>query len=273
MNRTTFVTLIASTGLLSGISHADTTLVVPAGSTAGVDVTLTISTFLGSSTNDDSGTVTIDASEITVNPNPGSEPFTSMLITEHVILTSGADLSFCFYPIFGACGLNLAVDVDQLDVTLANDINVSVDAAGNWTAANANYDLVMQLSYDGGSIVGTGTADATASASISVSGNIDLDDGTLQLSQLDLETIDIVIDPETLPTGLDGLQVVVDTDFSEVVYSGPYNICDLDGDGQVGGSDLTILLGRWGQCCVADLNGSGSVDGADLSILLSCWSG
>ena len=46
----------------------------------------------------------------------------------------------------------------------------------------------------------------------------------------------------------------------------------VDGDGVVGGADLTILLGEWGSCCVGDLNGDGIVDGADLTILLSCWS-
>ena len=270
--RTTFPALAISAGLVAGISQADTTLVVPPGSSADVDVTLSISTFLGGASDDASGVVDIDESLMTVDPNPGSEPFTSMLITEHLIFTSGADLSFCFYPIFGTCGLTLQVDVDQLDVTLANDLNVAVDASGNWSASAANYDLVMRLSYDGGAIVGTGTADATASASISVAGNVDLDNGELRVSQLDLETINIEIDPATLPDGLDTLQVVVDTDFSDVVYLGNFNVCDLDGDGVVGGADLTILLGEWGSCCVGDLNGDGIVDGADLTILLSCWS-
>jgi hypothetical protein len=273
MNRPILASLIAVTGLATGIAQADTTLVVPDGSTAGVDVTLTIGTFLGSDSDSSSGLVNIDASEITVDPNPGSEPFSSMLITDHTIYTSGANLQFCFYPIFSSCGLTLDVSVEQLDVTLANDINVSVDSSGNWTAANANYDLVMLLSYDGGSLVGSGTADATASASISVSGNVDLDSGILRISELDLETINIEIDPATLPDGLDTLQVVVETDFTGVVYQGGFNACDLDGDGSVGGSDLSILLGYWGNCCRGDLDGNGNVDGADLSILLSCWTG
>ena len=50
------------------------------------------------------------------------------------------------------------------------------------------------------------------------------------------------------------------------------NICDLDGDGSVGGSDLTILLGAWNSSDpVSDLNGDGNVGGADLTILLGCW--
>ena len=50
------------------------------------------------------------------------------------------------------------------------------------------------------------------------------------------------------------------------------NPCDLDGDGNVGGSDLTILLGAWGtNDPAADLTDDGIVGGADLTVLLGCW--
>ncbi len=48
---------------------------------------------------------------------------------------------------------------------------------------------------------------------------------------------------------------------------------DLDGDGDVGASDLAILLGSWGPCegCPADFNGDGIVNAADLAQLLGAW--
>lgn len=48
---------------------------------------------------------------------------------------------------------------------------------------------------------------------------------------------------------------------------------DLDGDGQVGGSDLASLLAEWGSCggCAADLDGDGQVGGLDLTIMLGAW--
>jgi len=51
---------------------------------------------------------------------------------------------------------------------------------------------------------------------------------------------------------------------------------DLDGDGDVDGSDLGLLLGAWGPCgncsaCAADLNGDCTVDGGDLGALLGDW--
>jgi hypothetical protein len=53
-------------------------------------------------------------------------------------------------------------------------------------------------------------------------------------------------------------------------------IGDFDGDGVVGGADLSLMLGGWGLCpdaadCIADLTGDGLVNGADLSLLLGAW--
>ena len=45
---------------------------------------------------------------------------------------------------------------------------------------------------------------------------------------------------------------------------------DLDNDGEVGGSDLAILLSWWNSP-VADLNGDKTVDGSDVTILLAAW--
>jgi choice-of-anchor B domain-containing protein len=47
---------------------------------------------------------------------------------------------------------------------------------------------------------------------------------------------------------------------------------DLDGNGTVGPSDLTILLSQWGTAGSADLDGNGVVGASDLAILLAAWS-
>ncbi|MEY3022830.1 MAG: hypothetical protein RIS86_2028 [Planctomycetota bacterium] len=48
-------------------------------------------------------------------------------------------------------------------------------------------------------------------------------------------------------------------------------VADLDGDGEVAATDLSILLGAWGTSSPADLDGDGQVDAADLAILLAAW--
>lgn len=50
---------------------------------------------------------------------------------------------------------------------------------------------------------------------------------------------------------------------------------DVDGDGVVGGSDITAVLSDWGGASsngiASDIDGSGRVDGADLALLLASW--
>ncbi len=51
----------------------------------------------------------------------------------------------------------------------------------------------------------------------------------------------------------------------------PVNPADLDGDGVVSASDLSILLGNWGASGVGDIDGNGVVNAGDLSALLAAW--
>ena len=49
---------------------------------------------------------------------------------------------------------------------------------------------------------------------------------------------------------------------------------DLNGDGNIGFSDLTTILGGWGPCdgiCPADINGDGNVGFSDLTTVLGAW--
>jgi hypothetical protein len=46
---------------------------------------------------------------------------------------------------------------------------------------------------------------------------------------------------------------------------------DLDGDGNIGAADLSLLLASWGAGGAADLNDDGIVGAADLSLLLAAW--
>ena len=49
---------------------------------------------------------------------------------------------------------------------------------------------------------------------------------------------------------------------------------DLDQDGMVSGSDLTVILSQWGcrgEQCEGDLNDDGVINGADLTVILSNW--
>ncbi|MFO0963953.1 MAG: hypothetical protein U0625_13755 [Phycisphaerales bacterium] len=55
--------------------------------------------------------------------------------------------------------------------------------------------------------------------------------------------------------------------------AGVCSICDADlsGDNIVGGADLGLLLGNWGNAGAGDLNNDGIVNGADLGVMLGAW--
>jgi formylglycine-generating enzyme required for sulfatase activity len=52
-------------------------------------------------------------------------------------------------------------------------------------------------------------------------------------------------------------------------------LAEIDGDGVVTGSDLSLVLGQWGPCanCDGDSNDDNQVDGIDLAAVLSRWGG
>lgn len=56
-----------------------------------------------------------------------------------------------------------------------------------------------------------------------------------------------------------------------VLGSAPPCPADLDGDGQVGGSDLGTLFSQWGGPGSADLDGDGLVGGSDLGAVFAAW--
>lgn len=61
-------------------------------------------------------------------------------------------------------------------------------------------------------------------------------------------------------------------EFAFNVETGPPCDGDINDDGQVDGSDLSLILGFWGSASVLhDLDENGIVDGADLAIVLGEW--
>ncbi len=74
-------------------------------------------------------------------------------------------------------------------------------------------------------------------------------------------------------------QIATNANNAEIGFSGavlltPILEGDLDGDGNVTATDLSILLSAWGSCtrCGADLDRDGQVGASDLAMLLAAWS-
>ena len=82
-----------------------------------------------------------------------------------------------------------------------------------------------------------------------------------------LVELTILLDDQDLP-GAIGHQL--DLDLLVVVEDDADIPGDLNGDGQVNGEDLAVLLGSW-STPANDIDGDGTVDGIDLAILLGNW--
>lgn len=67
----------------------------------------------------------------------------------------------------------------------------------------------------------------------------------------------------------DGDGITVDD--VQFAVASPTCAADLNGDGQVNGADLGLLLANWNGSGTGDLDGSGAVTGADLGELLAAW--
>jgi hypothetical protein len=85
--------------------------------------------------------------------------------------------------------------------------------------------------------------------------------------------------PQIISGNDDGIEIIASENGNvilrprlEVTYRAPKPVTpgDLDGDGVVGASDVSLMLLDFGLCagCTSDLDGNGEVDGGDLSFLL-----
>jgi glucose/arabinose dehydrogenase len=73
------------------------------------------------------------------------------------------------------------------------------------------------------------------------------------------------------PVSGDLLAIRWDQNPIRIVPPAPACPADLDGDGQVAGGDLGLMLAGWNQPGASDLDHDGTTNGSDLGLLLSAW--
>ena len=254
---------LLSAGGLAGADDVEL-LVTPTNIPVGVEMTLDVPVF-GSSTASDSTSAFISSSDFVVSPD-GS----SITIKQHQLIAEGAQINLEFYCGLFGCLETLDVTISTLKIDLANEYTVPL-TGNQWSITDAQYNLDVTYEYVG-NLVGSGSSQTFASDAATISGSFSESGGILTINNLNLDAVEVAVAPDSLPSGVNSIDIVVDANISSLVYEGVAGIPqDLDNDGNVCGSDLTILLAQWGTSGSADFDGDGFVGGPDLTALLAAW--
>ena len=256
-------TAACSIGCLAGANDVEL-VVTPANIPVGVQMDLDVGV-LGPSSGSDSTTAFISSSTFLVAPDGGS-----ITIKEHQLVAQNAQLTLEFFCNIFFCVETLDVTISTLNIDLGEEYTVPLNG-NQWTIPDALYNLDITYEYVG-NLVGSGSSQTFASDSATISGRLTEDGTTLTIDNLDLAPVQVAVLPESLPSGVNSIDIRVDANLNSLVYEGvPSAPEDLDGDGLICGSDLTILLAQWGSAGPADFDGDGFVGGADIATLLAAW--
>jgi hypothetical protein len=242
------------------------------GSTAGLTLTVTIDTSIGTSSDVDT-TVQQVTGFANANFDPAVPPFLAMELPELEFNLGTGDVSYDLFclPIFGC---------QTLDITVSDFIirlgkgGVSAPFEGN-TAFFPDAPFVSSFNYsvtgDLVNIEGSNVVPDFYSFGADV---LPLKEDDLLMDNLLLQTFSFELDPADLPVGVNSVTIEAQVDLSGTALFGTLeSACspgDFNCDGCVDGGDLGFLLAAWGTPG-GDLSGDGSTDGADLGIFLSLW--
>ncbi len=231
-------------------------------------------------------TATVDPSQSTLNAC-----LTAIDITDCQSGAINGSLDFGIDQTTGEVKIdNFSLTVGQIDWTLDAGFLGGVDATLQ-NGATANYAGTTQtapssggvftfpvvpfnlngtVDYNGygiaGIIIGSGTETVDIAESTEISGTYSISGDTATVS-VDLP-IDYLFD-------LSGNEVAIQGGIT-VVASGnlpkpPSCPADLNNDGQIGFSDLSLILSAWEVSDAGDANGDGQTNFADINVVLSEW--
>ncbi|MDA1008835.1 MAG: hypothetical protein O2800_07550 [Planctomycetota bacterium] len=139
----------------------------------------------------------------------------------------------------------------------------STDLGASWTLLGGG---LTSGSYRGFASNGSLIVAGSFGAGVFYSRNNGTNWTAINTGLTDLQIFDLAIQGDTLLAATN----------TKGVFRFPLSILidrDLDGNGCIGGGDLTFLFGAWGSCtnCVADLDGDGVVSATDIAELLAHW--
>lgn len=280
MNRLALSTALLGTTLISGAATADSiaNLTVDPGSSASVQLQVNISTFLGGDNDSNSTSVSVTGSAAADLIGP--DPFSAIAINDLNLDLSDAGLDYEFFCSIFGCLLNANVTVSNFNLGIAETLNGDIASNGDVSFPDALFN--PSFSFDaqiGGAISESISGDFSDVAGQAFNCRVDAENGIVFIDNFGIDQIVYEIDPASLPTGVNSVTITANVNLGGVSMTGAYVpdsvFGDLDGDGDVNGGDLGLLLGSWGKCvgCPGDLDGDNIVGGGDLGLLLGAWTG
>jgi hypothetical protein len=209
------MSLIAS----SAPAAVDSNMATPAGSSASVRIVITISTSLGNSTDDDTRTMTTTGTAHAAFL-PNAAPFSQTQFNAMDVTFSNTTFVFNFYciPIFGCQTLN--VTVENLRLLLVEPACSPIAAGGGVVFTNPIVN--MSGSYTTSGIASSsGAFDEIGTGQLS--GRItNPTSSTVKLDQLAIAEQTIVVDPASLPSGVNALTIVIQPNLANTTFSGSF---------------------------------------------------
>lgn len=262
----------------AALADNDVPLDVRANSTATIHMQLYIDTLVGSDSGWDTSTVAVTGDGAAVlSP---SEPFSSITLAALDVDLGDASFGYSLLcvPIFG-CSAPVTVSISDFNMVLVDAVSAAIGSGGAVNFVNATFNPSASFNAEVGGVIGSsfgGSFSEVVSSDFAVTANINETNNSLLLTNPSVDSFSYEIDPADLPGGVYAVVVTVEVDLSNTKLYGVYTDAipgDLNGDGEVNGGDLGVLLSQFNTSGSADFNDDGVVDGGDLGLLLNFWTG
>jgi hypothetical protein len=216
------------------VAHADvdSAMTTVGGSSASVRVIISITTALGTSSDDDVKVVAVlGAAQSGFSPNV--PPFTQSQLYGMTFNLANTTFNFQLFCLPLVSCQNLNVSVSDLQFDLVAPACSPLNAAGNGSFANATFHVTGNY-LASGLTSASGAIDATNPAAFGARFTNPIP-GAVRMDQLTIANQTFTVPPDQLPTGVTAMSLTIESNLTNTAFAGPFVVSpfsfDADNDG------------------------------------------